>query len=113
VKGWAELAKNFTKSYIPRRMTDPDGENREPRRAAAPGSGGDDGPSAGAYAGFGLQLLAAILLFLYLGQWLDRHFGTKGILTVVCVLFGAGAAFYNVYRRLMADQRRADEARRR
>ena len=93
-------------------MTDQDGENRESPRVGGSKQSGGDGPSAGAYAGFGLQLLAAILLFLYLGQWLDRHFGTKGILTVVCVLVGAGAAFYNVYRRLMADQRRADELRR-
>lgn len=63
------------------------------------------------YAGLGLQLLASILLFLYLGQWLDRRFGTKGILTVVGVLFGAGAAFFSVYRRLMADQRRRESGR--
>jgi F0F1-type ATP synthase assembly protein I len=71
----------------------------------------DSGPSASVYAGLGLQLLASILLFLYLGQWLDRRFGTKGIFTVAGVLFGAGAAIYSVYRRLMAEQRR-DDARR-
>lgn len=75
-------------------------------------SGGDEPPSAGTYAGLGLQLLASILLFLYAGQWLDRRLGATGIVTVVSVLVGAGAAFYSVYRRLTADQRRADELRR-
>jgi F0F1-type ATP synthase assembly protein I len=91
-------------------MTDDRGD-RDPLGGKPERSGMDDGPSASTYAGLGLQLLASILLFLYLGQWLDRRFGTKGIATVVCVLFGAGAAFYSVYRRLMAEQRR-DELRR-
>lgn len=92
-------------------MTD---ENRHDRDSLDDGgakSGSESGPSASVYAGLGLQLLASILVFLYLGQWLDRRFGTKGILTVVGVLFGAAAAFFSVYRRLMADQRR-DELRR-
>ena len=87
----------------------------EPRNSAPENggkSGGDDGsPSPATYAGLGLQLLASILIFLYAGQWLDRRFGTKGIITVVSVLLGAGMAFYSLYRRLMADQRR-DELRR-
>jgi F0F1-type ATP synthase assembly protein I len=83
-------------------------QNRDPRDGEKSGGGG---PSAGSYAGLGLQFLASILIFLYAGQWLDRRFGTKGIITVVSVLLGAGAAFYSLYRRLMADQRR-DELRR-
>ena len=79
--------------------------NRAPRGGGK--SGGDDRPaSAATYAGLGLQLLASILVFLYAGQWLDRRFGGKGIITVVSVLLGAGTAFYSLYRRLMADQRR-------
>ncbi len=93
-------------------MTDADGKDRVPKREVGPTPGDQDGPSASTYAGLGLQLLVSILVFLYLGQWLDRRFGTKGILTVIGVLFGAGAAFYSVYRRLMAEQRR-DELRRR
>ena len=86
-----------------------DPQDREPLGGGK--SGGGEPPSAGTYAGLGLQLLGAILLFLYVGQWLDRRFGAGGIVTVVSVLVGAGAAFYSVYRRLMADQRR-DELRR-
>jgi F0F1-type ATP synthase assembly protein I len=51
-----------------------------------------------------------MLLFLYLGQWLDRKFGTAPVLLIVGVFVGAGAAFYNIYHKLMAAQRE-DEAR--
>jgi len=70
---------------------------------------GHDGPGAAAYAGLGLQILASILLFLYAGQWVDRRLGTRGLFTIVGVFVGAGAAFYSLYRRLTADQRRAGE----
>ena len=86
--------------------------NRDPHGGGTPGGGQDRSPSAGTYAGLGLQLLATILIFLYAGQWLDRRMGAGGIVTVVSVLVGFGAAFYSIYRRLMADQRRDDELRR-
>lgn len=71
--------------------------------------------SSGKYMGLGLQFGGAILLFLWIGQWVDRKLGTDGIFVLVGVLVGAGAAFYSIYRSLMADQRReeADTARRR
>lgn len=65
--------------------------------------------AAGKYAGVGLQFALSILLFLYVGQWADRRVGTDGIFTILGVFLGAGAAFYSIYRSLMADQRR-DEA---
>lgn len=67
---------------------------------------------AGRYAGLGIQFAASILLFLYLGQWLDRRFGTDPLFLYVGVFTGAGAAFYSMYRNLMADQKREDEAAR-
>jgi F0F1-type ATP synthase assembly protein I len=93
-------------------MMDQDRENRGPQGARERTSGERTGTSPATYAGLGFQLLASILIFLYAGQWLDRRFGTKGILTVLGVLFGAGAAFYSMYRRLMADQRRDERNRR-
>lgn len=65
--------------------------------------------AAGRYAGLGLQFAASILLFLYAGQWLDRRMGTAPLFLYVGVFTGAGAAFYSMYRNLMADQKR-DEA---
>ena len=68
--------------------------------------------SAAKYGGVGLQFAASILLFLYAGQWVDRRFGTKPWGMLNGVFGGAGAAFYSLYRRLMADLRREEEAHR-
>lgn len=65
--------------------------------------------AAGKYAGLGFQFVGSILLFLWIGQWVDRKLGTDGIFLIVGVFLGAGAAFYSMYRNLMADQKR-DEA---
>jgi F0F1-type ATP synthase assembly protein I len=59
----------------------------------------------------GIQFALAILVFLYLGQWLDRKLGTAPWLLVIGVFLGAGLGFYSMYRKLMAAQARADEAR--
>ena len=65
--------------------------------------------TAGKYMGLGIQFAGSILVFLWLGQWVDRKLGTGGLFVLIGVFVGAGAAFYSMYRNLMADQRR-DEA---
>lgn len=70
-------------------------------------------PSVAAYAGLGFQFAAAIILFLFVGKWLDGKLGTSPWLLVAGVFLGATAGFYSIYRRLMADQRRDEEAKRR
>ncbi len=79
-----------------------------------PGDSGDRAAarSAAKYAGVGLQFAGSILLFLYLGQWLDRRFGTAPWLLLLGVLVGAGGGFYSIYRRLMADLKREEAAKR-
>lgn len=81
----------------------------------APGSGppGGGGPSVGSYAGAGLQFAVAIVLSVYLGQWLDRRFGTEPWLLLLTLLAGAGGTFYSIYLKLMAELRRDEEARKR
>ena len=64
------------------------------------------------YAGVGLQFAVSIVLFLYVGQWVDRKLGSEPWGMIIGVFTGAGAAFYSMYRRLMADLKE-DEARRR
>jgi len=71
------------------------------------------GAQAGVYLGLGLQFALAILLFVYLGQWLDRRFGTEPWLLLIGVFVGAGGGFYSIYRKLMTDLRRDEERRRR
>jgi F0F1-type ATP synthase assembly protein I len=73
----------------------------------------DDERSAAKYAGIGLQFAISIIVFLFAGQWLDRKFGTSPIFLILGVFVGAGAAFYSMYRKLMADQDAEDKARRR
>jgi ATP synthase protein I len=77
-----------------------------------PGGGATSLRGAGKYAGLGIQFVVAILLFLWIGQWVDRRLGTEPIFLYVGVFTGAGAAFYSMYRGLMADQRRDEAARR-
>lgn len=64
------------------------------------------------FAGVGLQFAFAIIVFLYAGQWLDNRLGTNGIFTIAGVFIGAGAAFYNMYRKISAAQEQDDEDRR-
>ncbi len=69
------------------------------------------GISGGQMAGVGLQFAVAVVVFLFFGQWLDRKFGTDPVLTIICVFAGAGAAFYSMYRKLMAANAAEDAAR--
>ena len=69
-------------------------------------------PSAASYAGLGLQFVVAILVFLFVGQWLDRKLGTAPWLLIAGVFLGAGGSFYSIYRKLTAAQEREDAARR-
>jgi F0F1-type ATP synthase assembly protein I len=61
----------------------------------------------------GLQFAISILLFLLAGQWIDRKLGTEPLFLIVFVFTGAGASFYSIYRKLMEQQRREDEERKR
>jgi F0F1-type ATP synthase assembly protein I len=67
---------------------------------------------AGAVAGMGLQFALSILLFLFAGQWIDGKLGTAPLFLIVFVFVGAGASFYSIYRKLMEQQRRDVEQRR-
>ncbi len=67
--------------------------------------------SGGDFAGIGIQFAVVMLGGLFLGQWLDRKFETAPVLTIVCLFLGAGAAFYSMYRKLMAANAAEDAAR--
>lgn len=104
---------------MPDEPSSPDGPEARPEvplpdalaRLRKGGQAGSMG-AAGRYAGLGLQFAASIVLFLYLGQWLDRKLGTEPLFLYVGVFTGAGAAFYSMYRNLMADQRREEQDKR-
>jgi F0F1-type ATP synthase assembly protein I len=90
-------------------MTD-DREREKPRNPVGEGRHKVD-VSGAAYAGIGLQFAALILVFVFAGQWLDRRFDSQWF-TIAGVFVGAALGIWSMYRRLMADQRREDAARR-
>lgn len=62
-------------------------------------------------AGVGLQFAGAILLFLFLGRWLDGKLGTEPWLLLTGVLVGAVAGFYSLYRQLVIEPRERERRR--
>jgi len=80
-------------------------EEKRPERSSRQLSGAD-------FAGLGIQFAAAIVVFLFIGQWLDRRYGDSGMFTIAAVFIGAGGAFYNMYRKVAAAQKKDDEERR-
>ena len=88
----------------PREMAD----DKDPAHAREKGPAGDvpSGPSPAEFAGSGVQFVVSILLFLYIGKWLDGKFGTEPWLLMAGVLVGAVAGFYSFYRRIMAASKR-------
>jgi ATP synthase protein I len=60
------------------------------------------------FAGSGIQLVVSILLFVYVGRWLDGKLGTSPWLLVLGAFVGAFAGFYSLYRALMATTKQKD-----
>jgi ATP synthase protein I len=52
------------------------------------------------YAGLGVQLAASIIIFVVIGQWVDRKLGTGGIATIVAAFLGFGGTMYSLIRSL-------------
>jgi F0F1-type ATP synthase assembly protein I len=90
-------------------MADQERHQRRGRPGSSPGLSGAG--SAGSFAGLGIQLAISILLFLYLGQWLDKKLGTEPLLLILGVFIGAALGIYNMYHALTAAQKKAREER--
>ena len=72
-----------------------------------------DEVSPWALAGLGMQFFASILLFVWVGNWLDRRFDTAPLWLLSGVLLGGGGSFYLSYRQLTAPRgshRRHDDS---
>jgi F0F1-type ATP synthase assembly protein I len=91
-------------------MSDSPGDRKEPAQF---GSSDDSDASGAAYMGLGLQFGGAIILFMFVGMWLDKKLGTGPWLLVLGVFVGAAGGFYSIYRKLMEDQKREDARRKR
>lgn len=60
----------------------------------------DQAPGATEFMGVGLQFIASILIFLFIGRWLDERLGTEPYLLMLGVFTGFGLSFYVILRRL-------------
>ena len=67
---------------------------------------------AGEVLGVGLQFAGAIILFLFLGRWLDGVLGTEPWLLLIGVLVGSAAGFYSLYRQLVIGPRERERRQR-
>jgi ATP synthase protein I len=64
------------------------------------------------FSSVGLELGIAVLVGLFVGQWLDRRFGTEPWLLLLCLGFGMVAGFRSVFRLLRdLNARDGDERR--
>jgi F0F1-type ATP synthase assembly protein I len=50
------------------------------------------------YLNIGYYLIIPIIIFLIIGNWLDKIFKTKPIFVLVFLFFGVLSSFYNLYR---------------
>jgi ATP synthase protein I len=64
------------------------------------------------FAGAGIQFAAALVLFVFLGSWLDKRLGTSPLFVVLGVFVGGGGGFYSLYRKVVTAQKQDDELRR-
>ena len=63
-------------------------------------------PSGAQYAGAGLQFALTIVIFTFLGIWLDKRLHSSPWFVLICVFVGAAAGFYSIYRSLMGSAKR-------
>ncbi|WP_053334052.1 AtpZ/AtpI family protein [Gemmatimonas phototrophica] len=75
---------------------------KKPTRDSKPQS---DDVSPWALAGLGTQFFGSILLFVWVGNWLDHRFDTAPLFLLGGVLVGGGGTFYLSYRQLTKPRR--------
>jgi ATP synthase protein I len=57
----------------------------------------------GKYLGYGMNFALALVLFFFLGLWLDSKLGTTPWLALLGAFFGGGAGFYNLYAHIILE----------
>src|SRR5690242_5986319 len=85
-----------------------------PRNSGSSGQGSGGPPKRGSdnagldtssLAGLGIQFVIAILLFLFIGKWLDSRLGTSPWLLILGVFSGATASTVAMYRRIFPSDK--------
>ncbi len=87
------------------------GAEKDPIRGTRAAESAHADTPFGEYSGLGLQFAVSVVVWVFVGQWLDRKFGTGPWLLITMVFLAGGLSFYNMYRKLMRIQARDDAAR--
>ena len=61
-----------------------------------------------AYTHLGLTLAASVLIFFFLGYWVDGKLGTEPLLAIIGAFVGAAGGFINLIRTLNNLQKRSE-----
>lgn len=56
----------------------------------------------GFYTDLGLRFAVTIIVFLFLGYWIDGKTGLRPVLTIIFVFLGAFTGFYSLYKSLVS-----------
>ncbi len=75
------------------------------------GTGSNKSLSGNDFAGAGIQFAVTLVLFIFLGSWLDKRYGTSPLFILAGVVVGGGGGFYSLYRKVLAAQRADDQRR--
>ena len=102
------LAKDFTSGLFSKAVVRDSKDARKRAETLLGGGAFGSGPAA-QFMGLGLQFVLSLLLFLYIGKWVDGKLGTSPWFLILGVLTGASAAFYSMYRSLKAVERWQEE----
>ena len=46
----------------------------------------------------GFSMIAPILVGVYIGQFIDKRVGNKGIFTIIFIILGVGGGFVNLFK---------------
>lgn len=85
-------------------------EERDDRASrSVSSSSGTSSPAAEGLA-HGITIAASIVLFLWLGDLLDKRIGTSPFFALLGLLFGAGTSFYRMYLHMVIQPRLEREA---
>ena len=65
--------------------------------------------SVGPYITLGIQFVVNILVCVFAGRWLDGHFDTSPIFTLLGSLFGIAAGFYHFFKVVLNMDRKSED----
>ncbi len=66
-----------------------------------------------AHITIGIQLAITILLFVFAGQWLDRHFDKSPLFLIIGTALGMSIGFYHLLKDLQGEEHKEQKIKER